>query len=258
MTSALLRSTRLSVGLLTAAPVGAVEADRRTARGAVLLAPLVGAALGAIAWGVGGVLHALGAGALVAAVGGVAALAAATRALHLDGLADLADGLGSARPAPAALEVMRRSDIGPFGVVTLTLVVLLQVALLARAWELGLAAPALVVGCSTGRLTLLWACRTGVPAARPDGLGALVSGVVPLSAAVTVTALAVAVAATWGALTGASPALGFGIAVGAGLLGAALLQRHAVRRLGGVTGDVLGALVETGTTAALLVVVVAG
>lgn len=245
-------AARLAVGLLTIVPAGAVAADRRTARDALLLAPLVGAALGLAGWAVGQALVALGLGPLVAAAAAVAALAVATRALHLDGLADLADGLGSGRPATAALEVMRRSDAGPFGVVTLVLVLLLQVAALARAWELGLAGPALVIGCATGRLALLWACRTGVPAARPDGLGALVAGTVPQVAAALVTAVLVVVCAAWGAATGGAHAAAFGLAVIAGVSCAALLQGRAVRRLGGVTGDVLGALVETAMTVSLL------
>lgn len=249
-------AARLALGLLTVVPAGAVGADRRTARDALLLSPLIGLALGLVAWAAGGALHALGLGPLVAAVAAVAALAVATRALHLDGLADLADGLGSGRPAAAALEVMRRSDAGPFGVVTLVLVLLLQVAALARAWELELAGPALVIGCTTGRLALLLACRTGVPAARPDGLGALVAGVVPPRAGAVATGLAVVAAGAWGAVHDVSHAVAFGLAVAVGICSAALLQRRAVRRLGGVTGDVLGALVETATTASILALLV--
>lgn len=250
--SSVISATRLALGLLTIAPTGSIDVDRRTARGAMLLAPVVGLGLGAVAWAVGGVLHARGLGSLIPAVAAVTTLAVATRALHLDGLADLADGLGSGRPATGALEVMRRSDAGPFGVITLVLVLFTQVAVLARAWELGLAGPALLIGCVTGRLSLLWACRVGAPPARPDGLGALVAGVVPLPAAALVTALCVAGASTWGAVDGSTHAMGFGIAVSVGICSAGILQRMARRRLGGVTGDVLGALVETAMTASIL------
>lgn len=248
----LIGGTRLALGLLTIVPTGSVDVGRRTARHALLLAPAVGLGLGGAAWAIGGGLHARGLGSLVAAVAAVATLAVATRALHLDGLADLADGLGSGRPAADALEVMRRSDVGPFGVITLVLVLLTQVAVLARAWELGLAGPALVIGCMTGRLSLLWACRVGTPAARPDGLGALVAGVVPVRAAALVTALGIVGASTWGGVDSTTHAIAFGIAVIVGICSAALLQRLARRRLGGVTGDVLGALVETAMTASIL------
>ena len=58
--------------------------------------------------------------------------AALTRGLHLDGLADTADGLGSGKPAEDALRIMKQSDIGPFGVITLVFALLAQVAALAE------------------------------------------------------------------------------------------------------------------------------
>lgn len=253
---------RLCLGLLTIVPVRTGVVDRPTARASMLLAPVVGVGLGAAAWAVGAGLHGLGASGPLAGVGAVAMLAVLTRGLHLDGLADLADGLGSARPASGALEVMHRSDVGPFGVVTLVLVLLVQVAALGPAFDGGYAASVLLTGVVTGRLALPWACRVGVPAARPEGLGVLVAGSVPVAAAAVSTALwllvgvgaGLLVAPAAGSLPAAvAPVLG----VVAGLTAAQLLLRRATRRLGGVTGDVLGAVVETATTAALLVAALA-
>ncbi len=137
------------------------------------LAPLVGLGLGALAAAVVN-LGRHGWSPLLTATLAVALLAIATRGLHLDGLADTADGLGSGRPAADALALMRRGDIGPFGVVTLILVLLLQVGATAEApWW------ALLVAVPMGRVGLLLACGRGVPAARPDGLGATVAGSVP-------------------------------------------------------------------------------
>ncbi|TDD22049.1 adenosylcobinamide-GDP ribazoletransferase [Actinomadura sp. KC06] len=241
---------RLAVTLLTVVPVGSERVDRGTARAAMLLAPSVGLIVGGAAALVllaGDLLDLDG---LVAAALAMAAMAAITRALHLDGLADLADGLGSGRPAAEALTIMKRSDIGPFGVVALLVALLIQVSALATAPD---PAVAVIVAAVAGRLALPWACRTGVPSARPDGLGALVASSVPTRAALTVTAVVLVAAAAAG--TGAGGLGGALHAVAAVIvaLGAALLLlRHAVRRLGGVTGDVLGALVETATTAALI------
>ena len=135
-----MKGLRLSVGLLTVIPVGAIgEVDRRLARTAMLLAPLVGLFLGVVAAAVLVGVRALvpsTLGALLGAVLAVATLAYLTRALHLDGLADTADALGSGRRGDAALEIARRGDVGPFGVVTLVLVLLVQVTALAVAEHL--------------------------------------------------------------------------------------------------------------------------
>jgi adenosylcobinamide-GDP ribazoletransferase len=221
----------------------------------MLCAPLAGLVVGAVAAGLGPALLLLGAGPLLAAVATTAAPAVLTRGLHLDGLADTADGLGSGRPAEDALRIMKQSDIGPFGVVTLVLVLLAQVAALAQAygdsWARG--ALAAVVAAGAARLALTLAARTGVPAARPEGLGAAVAGVVPAGGAAG-TALAVtAAAAACGAALGPEGAVRAAVAVLAALAAAELLLRHCVRRFGGVTGDVFGGLAETAATAALVV-----
>ncbi|TMR25520.1 adenosylcobinamide-GDP ribazoletransferase [Actinomadura geliboluensis] len=242
---------RLAVTLLTVVPLGRARVDRGTARAAMLLAPAAGllpggaAALILLAGGP------LGLPVLLTAVLAVAVTAAATRALHLDGLADLADGLGSGRPATDALAIMKRSDIGPFGVVTLLLTVLAQVAALAAAPH---PAVAVLVASVAGRAVLPWACRSGVPSARPGGLGGLVAGTVGTRAALAVTAVVLAAAGGAGAATGGpGGAVQAAVAVLVALAAALVMLRHAVRRLGGVTGDVLGALVEIAVTAALVV-----
>jgi adenosylcobinamide-GDP ribazoletransferase len=239
---------RLAVTLLTAIPLrGRGPAPTRgSARTAMTWAPVIGLLLGGAAAGViefcTGVLQA---GPLLAAVLAVAALAALTRGLHLDGLADLADGLGSRRPAAMALDIMQRSDIGPYGVATLVLTLLIQVTALATAQERGRGLVAITVAAVTGRLAMTWACRRTVPAARGSGLGALVAGTqhpaVPL--ALTAALLGGAAAAGWI----------FAAAAATGLVVSYVVTRLAVRRLGGITGDVLGALTEIATAACLIV-----
>lgn len=254
-----MRALRLSVGLLTVIPVGAIgEMDRRLARTAMLLAPLVGLILGVIAAAVLIGVRALvptTLGALLAAVLAIATLAYLTRALHLDGLADTADALGSGRRGDAALEIARRGDVGPFGVVTLVLVLLVQVAALAVASDAGWGALALVVSVVTGRVAATVACMRGIPPARPEGLGALVAGTVSRVAALTWVVVALGLAAAAGAwITGVAwvPAL----AVGAGLvLGLGVVARS-VGRLGGINGDVLGAAIEISATTALVLLAV--
>ncbi|MER6945536.1 adenosylcobinamide-GDP ribazoletransferase [Nonomuraea sp. NPDC000554] len=238
---------RFALGMLTVFPVRVTRVDREVVGQAMVLAPAVGLALGALA----GLALLLPGPPLLGAGLALGSLAVLTRGLHLDGLADLADGLGSGKPAAQALDIMKKSDIGPFGVMTLVFTLFIQAgALSATGWH------ALVTACVTGRLALTWACRSGVPAARSDGLGALAAGTVRPAAAWPATLACLAAVAALGAAAPTAPGVPSAVVLPASLLaglGAALLLlRHARRRLGGVTGDVLGALVETASATALV------
>ena len=235
----MLDGLRLALTTLTVLPIRTGRVDRRSAAVAMTVAPLVGALLGAV---LAALFVLLGQGPVAATVT-VAVGALLTRGLHLDGLADTVDALGSYRSGEAALEIMKKSDIGPFGVAAIALTLLIQAAALTEVgpW-------AIIAACAAGRLGVTLACRRGVPAARPKGLGALVASTVP-APAVVAAAAAVAAGAVW-AVPGRpwqGPA-----AVAAALLVVALLLRHAVRRFGGITGDVLGAAVELSTTVTLI------
>ncbi|GAA4552399.1 adenosylcobinamide-GDP ribazoletransferase [Streptomyces collinus] len=246
---------RFAFGTLTVIPVRVTRWDREAARVGMLCAPLAGLAVGAAAAGLGWVLLFLGAGAPSAAVATVAVPAVLTRGLHLDGLADTADGLGSGKPAEDALRIMKQSDIGPFGVITLVLTLLAQVAALAQAYDASWArgACAAVVSATLARLALTLAARAGVPAARPEGLGAAVAGVVPLRGAVLAAVAVVGAVAAAGALFGPYGPVRTALAAVLALAAAEALLRHCTRRFGGVTGDVFGGLAETAATTALIV-----
>lgn len=248
---------RLAVTTFTVLPVRPGRVDRSAAAVAMAVAPLVGAGLGCCLAGALLGLSYVGTPTLVAAAVMIGLAAAVTRGLHLDGLADTVDALGSHRGAAAALEIMRRPDIGPFGVVALVVVLLVQTSAVAavtadRAWPAVLAT--VVTATAAGRLAVTWACRRGVPAARPDGLGALVAGTQGRLATLagTVAVAAVAVAAVPGRPWQGPLVVLLGALVWLGLL------RHLVRRLGGVTGDVLGYGVEITTVAAYLGMVIGG
>ncbi|MGA5507941.1 adenosylcobinamide-GDP ribazoletransferase [Streptomyces umbrinus] len=247
---------RFAFGTLTVLPVAVTRWDREAARAGMLCAPVVGLVVGLAAAALGLFLLVLGAGPLLAAVASAAVPAALTRGLHLDGLADTADGLGSGKPAEDALRIMKQSDIGPFGVITLVFVLFAQVAALAEAYgaSWGRGAFAAVVSAVAARLALTLAARVGVPPARPEGLGAVVAGTVPRRGAGLVAVGVVAVAAGAG-FGGYGPVHGV-VAVLAACGCAELLLRHCVRRFGGVTGDVFGGLAETAGTAALVVLAV--
>jgi adenosylcobinamide-GDP ribazoletransferase len=246
----LLDGLRLALTTFTVAPIRAGRVDRAAAGVAMTLAPLIGGLLGAVLAGIGLATRAGGASPLLTAAVTVALGVLLTRALHLDGLADTVDGLGSYRGAEGALAIMKRPDIGPFGVAAVVLALLIQVAAATTAyqgrWPATLAT--VVAAVATGRLAVTLACRRGVPAARPEGLGALVAGTVTWPWAVLGAVLVATVAMF--AVPG-RPWLG-PIAVCAGLGASVLLVRHATRRLGGITGDVLGAALELATTVAYI------
>jgi adenosylcobinamide-GDP ribazoletransferase len=245
---------RLALTTFTVAPVrGPATVDRRAAGTAMALAPVVGLGLGAVAAAVAEAVRSAGAP-LLAAVLAVAALAVLTRGLHLDGLADTADGLASYRPREQALAVMRSPEVGPLGVAALGLVLAVQAAALLACLEQGRSTAALLLAAATARLAVTWSCTPRTPAASPTGLGATVAGTVGLPAAAVATLVVVAAGLVPAVVDDDVPPALPVLAVAVGLAAAALLRRHALRRLGGITGDVLGALVET-TTAVVLVVV---
>jgi adenosylcobinamide-GDP ribazoletransferase len=239
---------RLALSWLTVLPVRAGRVDAGSARVAIAVAPLVGLLLGGIAAGALSGVDALGLPPLLSGLLVVGLLAVLTRGMHLDGLADTADGLGCYSSPERALAVMRDGGAGPFAVVTLI------VAVGAQAIALGTIVSSgrwgvVVLALTAGRAAFPLCCRRGVPAARTEGLGALVAASQP-----------VAVPAGWwlvlaGAGVFAVPGrwwLGvFAVALAAALV--LILTAHTRRRFGGITGDVLGAACELAVTTVLVV-----
>jgi adenosylcobinamide-GDP ribazoletransferase len=239
----------MAVGTLTAVPVPAPTViDRRVAGGAMVLAPLAAVPLAMLAGLIvlGG--NAVGLPVLASAGLAIGAVALGSRGLHLDGLADTADGLGASYDRARALEVMRRGDSGPTGVATLVLVLIVQCAALAGAISAGHGVVAAVVGVLVGRCVLSACCARGVPPARPEGLGATVSG----SVAIPVAALVFVLAAGLSVLSPGVPWWRGLVAVILGYAAAGILLALCIRRLGGITGDVLGGCVEVAVTGAFL------
>jgi adenosylcobinamide-GDP ribazoletransferase len=218
------------------------------AAAALRWAPVVGMLLGAAAgWLVAG-LSAVGMPSAVAGLLGVGALALATRGMHVDGLADTADGLGCYGPPERALAVMRDGGAGPFAVVTLLVTLGVQAAALASLTG-GPVVVSTALAAATGRAGFAWCARRGVPAARATGLGAAVAeSQPPWVAPVWWLVLA---AAGLGAVSGRPWQGPLAVAVAAAVVVG--LSAHTRRRFGGVTGDVLGAANELAVAAALVV-----
>ncbi|TYC63246.1 adenosylcobinamide-GDP ribazoletransferase [Rhodobacterales bacterium] len=169
-----------------------------------------------------------------------AMLAVVTGALHEDGLADVADGFFGGSERERRLTIMKDSRIGAFGALSLAFAVLLRVALLAALWDRFAPAEAALLLLSAeviSRFFLVWQWQMQ-PLARPDGLAARFGK--PDARAVYQALVPALVFLIPPLLLLAVPAVFLGAAIGAlSALGCGQLGRA---KVGGVTGDVLGAI----------------
>lgn len=247
----MLDGLKLAFGTLTAIPVPPPgRIDRPVAGRAMALAPLTQVPLVVLVLLWGWAVREVPVPPLVAAAAMLVAVTLATRGMHLDGLADTADGLSASYDRVKALEVMRRSDIGPSGVAAVVLVLLVDAAALSSlltTW------PGVVLACLgllASRHLLAWACSPGVPSARPEGLGATVAGSVPRAVVALCLVLLLGVSALASHVTGSLWWVG-PVVVGTALVGGLAVIHRASTRLGGITGDVLGAVIEVSLASAL-------
>jgi adenosylcobinamide-GDP ribazoletransferase len=242
---------RLAFGTLTAIPVPAPTCvEPRVAGTAMVLAPLTQLPVVCMVLLAGGAVREVPVPALVAAAVTLVALTLATRGMHLDGLADTADGLSASYDRASALDVMRRGNIGPSGVAAVVLVLLVDASALASLLTTGRGVVLVCVSLVASRQLLAWARSAGVPSARATGLGATFAGTVqrPVVGLGFVLLLGLsALASYWSGSTWWTGPVTTGTAA---LCGVAVLHRS-VRRFGGITGDVLGAVIEVSLAAAL-------
>lgn len=245
------RLLAIAYQFLTRIPVDGVRVGPGDLRRASAFFPVVGVSVAAI-----GVLVRAGLtpplGPVVATIAAVVAMILTTGAFHEDGLADSADGIWGGWEPAKRIAIMRDSRIGTYGTIALLSVLSLRVGLLI---DLTLAdfARAVLAGAVLGRGSILLMVRLAPPAA-PDGTGAAVTGPLGWRGSTLVLAVvagtAVATAWVWAPLL---------LLVGAAVsVACAALAR---RKLGGITGDVLGAtnqLVELATLATVVILAGAG
>jgi adenosylcobinamide-GDP ribazoletransferase len=238
-----LRALAAAVTLLTRVPLGTrVAVDGTDVARSLAWLPLVGVGLGGAIALAARLLEGRLDDASVAVLI-VAAWALATGAIHLDGLADSADSLG-AGSRERRLAIMRDPRLGSFGVLALVFVILLKVTLVAAVLARGhhlwlLAIPAVARAAAA-------AVSASLPYAREEGTGAaMIGGGSRLERLAVALATAIVVALACARLRGL-------LAVAAAGLVALVVARLAKRRLGGVTGDVLGATIELAECAALV------
>jgi adenosylcobinamide-GDP ribazoletransferase len=234
----------LAVGLLTRIPVRHPDdaLSDRMAR-AQRAFPLVGAIIGLAVGLVDRCLLAMGIPELAAAALALGAGAALTGALHEDGLADVGDGFGGGRDREQKLAIMRDSRLGTYGALVLMTGFVARLAALASLPTAAII-PALVVAHALAR-TAIPPLATMMPIARDDGLGK--SAGRP-DAATAVIAVGIGVVIALLCLPAANAVLAVLVAAAA----AAVMAMLASRQIGGVTGDVFGAVEQVAETAVLL------
>jgi len=212
-----------------------VNPGERVLGGSLPFFPVVGILIGGVVaildWGLGRIFP-IG----VTSVFAVILMIAASGALHTDGLADTADGFFSARPRERILAIMKDSRTGPMGVTAIVCVVVLKIALIASVagpwrWWVLLMTPL------AGRCALLVQMAL-LPYVRPEGG---LAGIFHRNRSRGHALWALAVLLAVGGLAGRVPGL---IAGGVAFLAALLFAAYSFRRIGGLTGDTLGAACE--------------
>ena len=230
-----LNELRMGFMILTRLPMGEIRGAVPGMGASAWSWPFVGAAIGALA----ALAHALAVSAgvppLLAACIAVLASVFATGGLHEDGLADLADGFGGGRTRERRLEIMRDSRIGSYGALALGFSLVIRISAIAAIPHPSIPFALIALGAAS-RAPLPAALRL-MPRARSDGLGSSAAGVSDqraLLAGLAGLAALLAIGLVSGIITG--------LVIG---LAATALGLLAKARIGGQTGDVLGAMQQT-------------
>ena len=273
----------LAFQLLTRLPIRRqIQADARMYAGAAAFYPLAGLAVGvisALAYLMGfWLVFRSGAYAFSAAIGAliaVIAMFAVTGGLHLDGLADSFDGLLSSRTPERMLEIMKDSRMGAMGGIALMLDIaarLMFIAAMQGTWKAVLALTVAPIAAKTGIASAAWVS----PYARKEGLGQSVTEHTRFGIVFANFVIALILAAILAAVCSPKPfsASGFGVSADGLIPGASvwlamvpvvfapvlaliigvILSKLAAKRLGGITGDILGAVNEICEVSVMLLI----
>lgn len=244
----------VAFSMYSAIPMPQVKWERATMRWALCFLPLVGAVIGAAeygwfrlctAFGVSGTLYAVIAAALPAAISG---------GIHLDGLTDVCDALGSHGTPEKRLEIMHDPRTGAFGVLGLLFFVLLEIGLFYQVYETPAGLPSALVGfffarCVGGRAIV------ALPCAKNTGLAYLFAENTEKQCAKWILTAEFFICAAL--FCGYNVKLGVALAVLA-LLWTAAHRRLCVRSFGGITGDLAGFLISTTELLGLVIGAIGG
>ncbi len=241
-----MKSVRLAFAFLTVLPVGKINPTGSDWCKAAVYFPLVGAALGAPLAGAAILGRELVPAPLMAALA-LTVLFLLTRGLHLDGLSDTADGLLGGLERERSLQIMRSGAAGPMGVAAVILAVLIKFAALSS--TPGSLPVMLYFTPLCGRWCMALAGAAFHPA-RSEGLGSTFISGLSLRHFLLATLVGAALSFPAVHLAGQYVPLAAGAALAFTVTGAAAVAM--ARRLGGLTGDTLGAVNEIAEAAFLV------
>lgn len=240
-----------AVGTLTVLPTGRFDTSPAAARVMIMVAPFAVLPLALLAGAATLAGRVLGAPDLIVGLLVVGLLVAGTRAMHVDGLADVADGFGGGWTPERARELLKRGDIGPMALVALVVSLGLQVVAVGelvrepRGWLL-------VIGTVVlSRWAFALCCREDVPAMPGSDLGHALAGRLPTALAMLCVVGIVGGCALLGWYAGESAWRGAQIGLAALVVVLWLINRSK-RVFGGVNGDVMGASIELAMTTMLI------
>ncbi|MDD5156260.1 MAG: adenosylcobinamide-GDP ribazoletransferase [Candidatus Omnitrophica bacterium] len=239
----------LALQFLTIIPVKIKKAGEQEIAASMAYFPLIGLLIGVFLAGVNALLYNLNFSSLASNVILVVALVVITAGLHLDGLADAADAFLSRKNQEEMLRIMHDSHIGVMGVLSLISIILLKISLLS---SLNIASkiPALLLACMLSRWSAVWAMFL-FPYARREGKAGVFMRGMNLKILIICTIVAIVCAALiWGTR---------------GLVALLIISactyaigKFSVSKIGGITGDTLGATIELTEIVTLLVICAAG
>jgi len=234
--------------LLTRLPAHRLSLPRLTVQSqAVWSYPLVGATVGAIGGAAYWLLQSLSCPSVLSALCALIAMILATGAMHEDGLADFADGLAG-DSKERSLSIMRDHQIGTYGVIALAMSLAIRASAIALMAEPRAVMAALIAAGAASRLSAVL-IMAALPPARKDGLSASVGGV---PAGLAAIALGLSFIVAWLLL----PFRFALLLILSAIVSAIVVGRSALIRVGGQTGDVLGASIQVCECLALIVLVI--
>lgn len=243
---------RLAFSFLTILPiaVSGVDEEEIDLSSCVWAFPLVGVSLGLLAGLVYYFCWIIGLSSLLAALASISALVLFTGGLHEDGLADLADGFGGGRDSEHALTIMRDSTLGTYGTLALILIIGGRVGAVS---QIGTTEPGFVISALISAACLSRTCCllviAGLPPARSAGLGHSIRNpdTTNLMGAGALCLICIILLLDYKSLL---------LSVGVAVMITILLLKQARKKIGGFTGDVIGATILFSELAVLLCICV--